>query len=326
MTLELLGARNESHNGAGVRINQANDVTIRSCCIHGNDMGIMSNGDGTQGTASNQLIENCLVYGNGDAREPGMNHNLYLGGASVTLIGCEVHSSLTGHNVKSRAHRTSVIACYVHDSANRELDLVDAEGDTTAPGSDAVLIGNIIVKDKNCSGNRAVVHFGQDGGHEHNGTLFLIHNTIVTPFISPVVHLSAPKSRLQLYNNIIWDGGGGTRQNGQVLVLADKNADGVRVEGRCNWVSHGFRGAALDSLHLQQTFVGGPGAAMAFVDVAKGDYRLAKPDPRFVEMACALPDAPAKALNGRLLQYKARQASETRILDGKPDLGAMEWR
>ena len=44
---ELVGAHNSSHNGAGVRINQANHVTVRNCSIHGNDMGVMSNGDGT---------------------------------------------------------------------------------------------------------------------------------------------------------------------------------------------------------------------------------------------------------------------------------------
>ena len=46
---ELPGAHNDSHNGAGVRINQANHVTVRNCAIHDNDMGIMSNGDGTPG-------------------------------------------------------------------------------------------------------------------------------------------------------------------------------------------------------------------------------------------------------------------------------------
>ena len=45
---ELFAAHNGSHNGAGVRINQANDVTVRNCSIHNNDMGIMSNGDGSR--------------------------------------------------------------------------------------------------------------------------------------------------------------------------------------------------------------------------------------------------------------------------------------
>ena len=52
------------------------------------------------------------------------------------MRGCEVHSSLTGHNVKSRAHRTVVEACYIHDSANREFDLVDDKAYTALAGSD----------------------------------------------------------------------------------------------------------------------------------------------------------------------------------------------
>ncbi len=188
---ELVAAHNESHNGAGVRINQANHVTIRNCAIHGNDMGVMSNGDGSLSSAVDQRIEHCRIYRNGDAARPGYNHNLYLGGTSVTLRFSEVYASLTGQNVKSRAHRTRVEYCYIHHSANREFDLVDA-AETARSESDAVLLGNIIAKDPQCKGNGAVIHFGQDGGEEHNGTLYLAFNTIVTHFISPVIDLSAP--------------------------------------------------------------------------------------------------------------------------------------
>ena len=160
---ELSAAHNDSHNGAGVRINQANHVTVRNCSIHDNDMGIMSNGDGSLTAAVNQRIEHCEIHHNGDPADPGYNHNLYLGGTSVTLRFCEVHHSLTGHNVKSRAHHTRVEYCYIHDSANREFDLVDA-ADTAQPDSHAVLLGNVIVKDPQCAGNRTAIHFGQDGG------------------------------------------------------------------------------------------------------------------------------------------------------------------
>jgi hypothetical protein len=51
---ELDGAHNGSHNGAGVRINQADHITIRACTIHGNDMGVMSNGDAQGAGASDQ--------------------------------------------------------------------------------------------------------------------------------------------------------------------------------------------------------------------------------------------------------------------------------
>ena len=171
----------------------------------------MSNGDGSLAAAVDQRIEECRVWRNGDLAEPGQNHNLYLGGTSVTLRFCEIHHSLTGHNVKSRAHHTRVEYCYVHHSANREFDLVDA-AETVRPHSDAVLLGNIIAKDPKCGGNHTVIHFGQDGGKQHNGTLHLAFNTIATPFVSPVVELSAAGARAWLLGNVV---ASGTRQAGQ---------------------------------------------------------------------------------------------------------------
>ena len=304
---DLAGAHNTSHNGAGVRINQANKVTIRECVIHKNDMGIMSNGDGTPQAAADQLIE-----------------NLYLGGMSVTLRGCEVHSSLTGHNIKSRAHRTVVLGCYVHDSANREFDLVDDKAYTTFSGSDAVLAGNVIVKAANCPGNRAVIHFGQDGGNEHDGVLYLVHNTIVTAFISPVVHLSSAKAHTQLYNNIVWDGGAG--RNSQVLLVVGKDVVKAQaIAGRCNWLASGFRSPDVESLPLRQTVFGNPRAILPFVDCSKGDWRISKRDPDLADRGCVLPDDITQAVGGKLVQYRPPQSTADRPSDGKPDLGAYEF-
>ena len=97
---------NSSYNGAGFRINQANDIVIRNCEIYHNDMGIMSNGSVGANSASGQLIENCLIHDNGNNGDPGYNHNLYLGGTSVTVRGCNIYNATTGHNLKSRAHQT----------------------------------------------------------------------------------------------------------------------------------------------------------------------------------------------------------------------------
>jgi hypothetical protein len=275
---ELIDAHNDSHNGAGVRINQANNVTVRDCEIHNCDMGIMSNGDGTERSAVNQRIECCLIHSNGSLKEPGQNHNLYLGGTSVTLVACEVHSSLTGHNVKSRAHLTWVEYCYIHDSANREFDLVDAKGDTTAPDSNAVLLGNIIVKNPRSEGNRTVVHFGADGGNEHDGAVWLVHNTIVTPFISPVVDLSAAKAGAKFINNIIWDNAAGQRN--QVLVSLGK-ADKANVSLTSNWLSPGFKlpgGAkSTDGPGAESNYIAKLGENPPFADAAKRDFHLKSP-------------------------------------------------
>ncbi len=243
---ELMDAHNDSHNGAGVRINQANHVTVRHCNIHDNDMGIMSGGDGNPQRAVDQRIEHCLLHHNGSLEDPGYNHNLYLGGTSVALRFCEVHHSLTGHNVKSRAHHTRVEYCYIHDSANREFDLVDA-ADTERPESHAVILGCVIAKNPQSSGNRTVLHFGQDGGREHDGTVNLAFNTIVTPFLAPLVELSAPKAGACLFGNLVTDGG--SRQANQQIVSVRAGATAESASGQFNLFSGDFAappGAAFD--------------------------------------------------------------------------------
>ena len=71
-----------------------------------------------------------------------------------------------------------------------------------------------------------LIHFGQDGGKDHNGTLFLVHNTIATPFIGPVVHLDAKNARAYLAGNIVWDAG--AKQRNQVLAQVPSGADAAQ--------------------------------------------------------------------------------------------------
>lgn len=266
---EIFGAHNESHNGAGVRINQANAVLIRRCRIHRNDMGIMSNGNGSRTAGVDQRIEHCRIYENGDRSDPGFNHNLYLGGASVRLRFCEIYGSLTGHNVKSRAHHTWVECCFIHDSANRELDLVDA-AETGFPESHALLWGNVIAKDPQCSGNRGVIHFGQDGGKGRDGTLFLYFNTVITPFLSPVIELSAPDAKVRMVGNLVSDGG--SRQSGQKLIGMRGGADPVGCAAVDNWFAGSFLSGPDAVAFPKNNFVAR--SWPLFADPAASDFRL----------------------------------------------------
>ena len=199
--LDLSGAHNQSFNGAGIRVQGASDVTVRDCNIHHNDMGIMSNGkEGDPKSASNQLIEYCLIERNGNVKDPGYNHNLYLGGTSAKLFHCEIRNSTTGHNVKCRAHYIEIDGCYIHDASSREIDLPEA-WDTSRANSNALLYGNRIIKDPNCAGNRGVIHFGKEKG-ARVGNLYLIGNTIVTPFSSPVVLVTSPGTTVDANQNV----------------------------------------------------------------------------------------------------------------------------
>ena len=203
----LSDARNDSGNAAGVRVNGADGVTVRDCEITACDMGVMSNAYKSDG-AEGQLYENCVIHRNGSQTHAGYNHNLYLGGGSVTVRGCEISHSTTGHNFKSRARSNRVEGCSVHHAANREFDFVEAE-ETAEPGSDAVLVGCVIAKDPAATGNRGVIHFGVDGRGRRRGTLRVAHCTIATPFVSPVVRLSDPDARAVLLRNLIAHPGGG---------------------------------------------------------------------------------------------------------------------
>ncbi len=229
---ELIGAHNGSFNGAGVRINAANRVTIRGCDIHGCDMGIMSNGiQGDKTAGAEQLIDHCRIHENGNPKDPGQNHNLYLGGSSVTVQFCDIFSPVTGHNLKSRAHFNIVQYCYIHDSANRELDFVEA-WDTERPNSNALLLGNVIEKGKNSAGNHITIHFGKEHG-KRDGTVYLVNNTIVTHFSSPVLELSAALPRAGLLNNVIVN----TEASEPTLVQASSP---YSITGSTNWLSRGY--------------------------------------------------------------------------------------
>lgn len=209
----LCGAHNDTHNAAGVRISQANDVTISRCDIHGNDMGIMSDGraggKGVEPQGANQLVTHCRITENGAPEEPGYNHNLYLGGDSVTIQYSEIARAVTGHNVKCRVHRVTISNCSIHDAANREIDLVDGKNCTDVSGSNALISNCSIKKDARCQGNHGTIHFGKDGGAAHDGGLVLKNNVIETPFSTPVIELTDGKG-VVLNGNVFSDAGTGT--------------------------------------------------------------------------------------------------------------------
>ncbi len=241
--LDLVGAHNNSHNGAGVRINGARNVTVERCDIHGNDMGVMSNGStGEDAHGANQLFQDCHIHHNGDPGEPGQNHNLYLAGNSVTLRHCEVDHSLTGHNVKSRSHFTLVEDCYVHDSANGEFDFVDS-AETEKPNSNAAIVNSVIDKDPQCAGNRVTIHFGHERG-VRNGKIYILHCTLLTPFMSAVLSLDGPSVSAELDRNIVVN----AEQSAPKLVEASDGAKLDSVIGGWNWLSRGYSltGTKLD--------------------------------------------------------------------------------
>ena len=236
----LKNAHNQSYNGAGVRINDARDITIQDCEIMGNDMGVMSNG----ANAVNQKIDHCHIHHNGAPQDPGYNHNLYLGGWSVTVSRSEIHHSLTGHDLKSRAHFTLIQDCSLHDSANREIDLVEAE-ETTKPNSNAVILNCQINKISN-GGNGNTIHFGREKG-SRNGTIYVIGTTITTESMSPVLMLSDTAAKASFQNSIVQS----TKQANPVFVGFMNGAGSAAITGVGNWIDKKYASPEATPLRLQ---------------------------------------------------------------------------
>ena len=197
--LEFQHATN-GNDGAGIRVTAGNDVTVRNCRIAMCDMGIMSDNN------SNLVIEASEICSNGTSLYDGYSHNFYLGGTSATIRFCYIHDSLNGQNFKTRAHYTELLYNYIADSQDGEVGLVDS-AETAATNSHAVMIGNIIISKPRLSGYNSgrFVQFGQDGGGQHNGTLYAFNNTFIAgdgriQFLSA----NATGATVMAHNNILY--------------------------------------------------------------------------------------------------------------------------
>jgi hypothetical protein len=154
-----------------------------------------------------------------------------------------------------------------------------------------VVLGCIVVKAPRAAGNRSVLHFGQDGNGQHHGTVYLAFNTIVTPYIAPVVELSASGAKANLVGNVVSDGG--IRQNNQVVGNVRGGASLANLTGCCNWFSGGFSPAAGIGLDPQTNLFRRTDQPL-FVAPEKDDYRLREEFVRaaVTRPACRHPDLP----------------------------------
>ncbi len=304
----------------GITVAGADRITISACELSGHAIGIASRGDNAQ--VRGLLLRDCHVHGNGT--------NVDLGGAEARLIGCCLEDSVDGPNLRSRSHRLLVEGGTIRRAARDEVDMLDAAGTTDRAGGYALFVGCILAKDPDRGADRGLLRIGQDQGGDRDTTVWLVHCTLVHPFLSPVIELTAPRARVALLNSMLIDptGGGGGRR---LIARRGHGPSAPDFLDGC-WLAHGYAAPA----GARQVTVGAFREQPPVRD-AQQDWRwMDVVPPPFhdggLDLASApLPvavlaaDHPLRQRPPQLSEPLQGVGSQLRPVDGPPDLGAFEW-
>lgn len=188
--IELSGARVPDGNGAGIR-QEGTDLTVTRSWFHHNQDGILTGAD----PASDIVITRSRFFRNGGG--DGLTHNLYVGAVrSLTVTGSYLWGADTGHELKSRAARNTIVGNLVTDrdaTASYSIDLPN--------GGRSLVAGNVIVQGRH-SENSALVSYGAEG-LTGSRRLWVVGNTFVNRRQAGTFVDLAAGSRAELRNNLI---------------------------------------------------------------------------------------------------------------------------
>ncbi|NYE37374.1 hypothetical protein F4692_002507 [Nocardioides cavernae] len=189
--VELSGAAVADLNGAGIR-QEGTGLTVTRSWFHDNENGILTGAD----PASDIVIRRSRFFRNGHG--DGYSHNLYVGAVrSLTVTGSWFAGADTGHELKSRAARTTIVGNRISDgdtTASYSIDLPD--------GGRALVAGNVVVQGPR-SENPALVSYGAEGLTHPDRRLWVVNNTFVNRRTSGTFVVVADGARATLRNNLL---------------------------------------------------------------------------------------------------------------------------
>lgn len=189
--IELSGGSVPDRNGAGIR-QEGTDLTVTRSWFHDNENGILTGAD----PDSDVVIRRSRFFRNGHG--DGYSHNLYVGAVrSLTVTGSWLSDAVTGHELKSRAARNTIVGNRISDgdaTASYSIDLPN--------GGRSLVAGNVIVQGPR-SENPAVVSYGAEGLTHPSRTLWVVNNTLVNRRTSGTFVALAAGSHARLRNNLL---------------------------------------------------------------------------------------------------------------------------
>ncbi|MBS2939137.1 right-handed parallel beta-helix repeat-containing protein [Nocardioides sp. J2M5] len=189
--IEMSGAAVPDQNGAGIR-QEGTDLTVTRSWFHHNQDGILTGAD----PESDIVIRRSRFFRNGGG--DGYTHNLYVGAVrSLTVTGSWLWGADVGHELKSRAARTTLVGNLFDDAdatASYSIDLPN--------GGRALVAGNVVVQGPR-SENATLVSYGAEGLTNPSHRLVVVHNTFVNRRTSGTFLSLATGTRAVLRNNLL---------------------------------------------------------------------------------------------------------------------------
>ncbi|MEX0298945.1 MAG: right-handed parallel beta-helix repeat-containing protein [Kordiimonas sp.] len=169
VTIENIACRNikvKDKNGACVRFEGTN-LTLRNVHFSDSENGILA------GPKSGKiLIEDSVFEGNG---KDGYAHAMYINGGELTIRRTKILNSVSqGHEVKTRAERTTIENSIIASLNGRDSRLIDA------PNGGIVIVRNSLLVEGPASVNWQLFSFGVEGSRYENNAFKLERNVIVT--------------------------------------------------------------------------------------------------------------------------------------------------
>ena len=322
------GADGKKHayvkNAAAITVEKAEHLIIRHCNLHdcGNGLFVSSN---NERASRDILVERNHIFDNG-IEKSGQEHNVYAAAIGITFqhnwLG-PLRAGCLGNNLKDRSAGLVVRYNWI-EGGNKELDLVDAQDSKLIRADpryrESFVYGNVFLK-LPADGHSFLVHYGGDGDQPaqfRKGTLFFYHNTVIYQRRGPGIlfRLSSNDERCDFRNNIVYSIAAGK----QLSLVENKGTIGLSH----NWFKPGwnFFSSARAAGSAQDDGTSLIGAAPGFVDFAARDFHLTATSP-CRDAGNALAGEPFRS-HPVERQYVRHQASEARLDDGLPDLGAFE--
>jgi len=156
-------------NGAGIR-HQAGTVTVENCAFSNNQNGILTN----SGASARLIIKGTTFTANGGG--DGYTHAVYANViASLTISDSTFAGTRVGHDVKSRALKTTITNTVLDDGVtgtpSYAVDLPN--------GGEVILDGLRVVQGPKTS-NTTMLAYGAEGSLHPNSSLSLSNSTLIS--------------------------------------------------------------------------------------------------------------------------------------------------